>query len=224
MNCAPLTHAPTSRGASPLRSAPLLSDARILIIHGSIGPAKGLLETVAALERLPSDCKLVLLGSGLLGDQLMARSHTSALRGRLFIRPHVAQTELLAWLSGADVAVIAFQPSSLNQQYATPNRLFESLAAGIPVVVSDFPEMRRIVAENDVGAVCDPTDPVSIANAVGQLLAGSASAREERRVRCRQAVETAYNWERQVEGLLAIYRRLGPARLPDLGRDCGGLE
>ena len=214
MNCPPLTLAATSRSASPLRSEPLLSDARILIIHGSLEPDKGLLESAAALESLPADCKLVLFGVGSLSDHLLALSRTAGFRGRLVIRPLVAQTELLTWLSGADVAVIAFRPDSLNRYYSTPNRLFESLAAGVPVVVSDFPEMRRLVEENDVGAVCDPTDPTSIAGAVEQLLDEPTSARAARRARCRQAVEDTFNWERQVQGLLDIYRRLGDAAAP----------
>ena len=214
MNCPPLALAPTSREASPLRSLPSLGDARVLVIHGSLTPGKGLLESAAAVERLPADCKLVLLGFGSLRDRLLALSLTDPLRGRLFVQPPVPQSELLAWLSGADVAVIAFTPDSLNQHYATPNRLFESLAAGIPVVVSDFPEMRRVVEEHGVGAVCDPTDPGSIAAAVGALLGELASARGERRARCRQAVEDTFNWERQVQNLLAIYRRLGDAASP----------
>lgn len=214
MNCPPLTLAPTSRDASPLRSLPSVGDARALVIHGSFSPGKGLLEATAALTRLPTDCKLVLLGGGSLGDQLEALSRTDAFRGRLIIHPAVPQSELLAWLSGADVAVVAFTPDSLNQHYATPNRLFESLAAGVPVVVSDFPEMRRIVEEYDVGAVCDPTDPGSIASAVERLLGEPASARVERRARCRQAVEDTFNWERQVQSILAIYRRLGQAATP----------
>ena len=214
MNCPPLALARTSREASPLRSLPSLGGARVLVIHGSLTPGKGLLESAAAVERLPADCKLVLLGFGSLRDRLLALSLTDPLRGRLLVQPPVPQSELLAWLSGADVAVIAFTPDSLNQLYATPNRLFESLAAGIPVVVSDFPEMRRVVEEHGVGAVCDPTDPGSIAAAVGALLDESASARAERRARCRQAVEDTFNWERQVQNLLVIYRRLGDAASP----------
>lgn len=214
MNCPPLALAPTSRDASPLRSLPSLDGARILVIHGSLTPGKGLLESAAAVEHLPADCKLVMLGMGSLRDRLLAVALSDPLRGRLVVHPPVPQSELLGWLSGADVAVIAFTPDSLNQRYATPNRLFESLAAGIPVVVSDFPEMRRVVEEHGVGAVCDPTDPASIAAAVGALLSEPASERAARRARCRQAVEGTFNWERQVQGLLTIYRRLGDAASP----------
>jgi glycosyltransferase involved in cell wall biosynthesis len=212
MNCPPLTLAPTSLEASPLRSEALLPvGGPVLVIHGSLTPGKGLMEAAAALRFLPPDCRLVLLGMGSLRDQLMLLSRTEGFRGRLVIHPPVPQSELLAWLSGADVGVIAFTPDSLNQHYATPNRLFESLAAGVPVVVSDFPEMRRVVEDYGVGAICDPTDPRSIAEAVAGLLDESASARDERRARCRLAVEETFNWENQVRGLLAIYRGLGSA-------------
>jgi glycosyltransferase involved in cell wall biosynthesis len=54
------------------------------------------------------------------------------------------------------------QPAGMNEVLSTPNKLFESIAAGVPVVTSDFPERRAIVlnpALGPLGAVCDPTDP-----------------------------------------------------------------
>jgi glycosyltransferase involved in cell wall biosynthesis len=208
MNCPPLTLKPATRATSPLRSAMPLGSARVLVIHGTLSRGKGLLEAATALALLPDDCKLLVLGRGPLADRLHELSQSVELRGRLIIHPPVSQGELLAWLSGADVAVIAFTPDSLNQRYATPNRLFESLGAGVPVVVSDFPELRRIVEENDLGVVCDPTDPTSIADAARRLLDEPSSAREGRRIRCRKAVEATYNWEHQAKGLVGIYTRL----------------
>lgn len=208
MNCPPLALKPSTYAASPLRSTLSIDGARVLVIHGTLSPGKGLLEAVDALALLPPDCKLVILGAGPLAGRLDELARSEPLGGRLLIHPPVPQAELLPWLSGADVAIIAFTPDSLNQRYATPNRLFESLAAGVPVVVSDFPELRRIVEEVDAGAVCDPTKPSAIADAVRHLLEESSSVRAERRERCIKAVETNYNWEHQAQGLLGIYARL----------------
>ncbi len=59
--------------------------------------------------------------------------------------------ELLGWVAGADVDAMALQHSSLNHWLCTPNKLWESLAAGVPVVVSDFPVMRKIVLSGPSG-------------------------------------------------------------------------
>ncbi len=76
-------------------------------------------------------------------------------------------------MASADVAVMPIQPSTLNHRLSTPNKLFEALAAGVPVVVSDFAEMREIVLGNPdgpLGAVCRPTDVSDVARAIREVV------------------------------------------------------
>jgi len=75
----------------------------------------------------------------------------------------------------------------------------------VPVVASDFPDLRSIVLENDVGLLCKPADPASIAGAVRQLLNEPAPQRLARRQRCRQLATSTYCWERESETLLRLY-------------------
>ena len=80
---------------------------------------------------------------------------------------------LPAWVASADVGVMPIQASTLNHRLSSPNKLFELIATGLPVVVSDFVEMRRIVLDDPdgpLGAVCDPADPASIAAAIRSIL------------------------------------------------------
>jgi glycosyltransferase involved in cell wall biosynthesis len=207
MNCPPSEIAHIAEGASPLRGL-VAGHGPIIVIHGSLTYGKGLFEAVDALRALPADRSLVILGRGSLSDPLQRLAESEDLRGRLHLHEMVPQAELIRWLSGADVALITFTPGTLNQRYATPNRLFESLAAGVAVVVSDFPEMRQITLTHDVGLVCDPTDPASIAGAIEQLLGEDAVARAARRDRARTAFEDTYNWERQERVLIEGYRSL----------------
>ncbi len=109
--------------------------------------------------------------------------------------------------------MIALERSTLNHWLCTPNKLWESLTAGTPVVVSDFPVMRRIVMDDPAGAlgtVCDPVDPASIA-------AGDPGrhARHRRRpaptwrARCREAAADRWNWETESARLVELYATLG---------------
>jgi glycosyltransferase involved in cell wall biosynthesis len=206
MNCPPARIAEIGHRPSPLRAA-VGWDGPIVVIHGSLSPGKGLMEAVEAIRRLPR-CALVMLGRGPLGPALRDIAESEELRGRFFVMDWVSQDELIGWLAGADLALITFTPGTLNQRYATPNRLFESFAAGLPVVVSDFPELRRIVEADDLGVVCDPTDTDSIVAAVERLIGEAQDAREARRHRARSAFERIYNWERQERGLVEGYRGL----------------
>jgi glycosyltransferase involved in cell wall biosynthesis len=103
------------------------------------------------------------------------------------------------------------QPHTLNERYSTPNKLFESLAVGTPVVSSDFPERRRIVIDDPdgpLGAVCDPTRPEAIARALHEILSLSPDAMADLRGRCRRAAHERYNWELESAELLGLYARL----------------
>jgi glycosyltransferase involved in cell wall biosynthesis len=119
----------------------------------------------------------------------------------------VAPEDLLDWIACADVAAMPIQPSSLNHRLTTPNKLFEAMAAGVPVVVSDLPGMAAIVRETGCGLVVNPVDPAAIARALRQILDGPAE-RDTMGSRGLQAAHAKYNWEIQVASLLDEYSRL----------------
>ena len=83
--------------------------------------------------------------------------------------PAVPPAELLDWVASADIVAMPIQPSTLNHRLTTPNKLFEAMAVGVPVVASDLPGMAPIVAETGCGVVCDPTDPAAIADAIRSI-------------------------------------------------------
>ena len=100
------------------------------------------------------------------------------------------------------------QPSTLNHRLTTPNKLFEAMAAGVPVVASDLPGMAGIVRETGCGVLCDPTSPAAIAAAIRSILEAPEDERAAYRERALAAAHGTYSWEAQVEILLAEYGRL----------------
>jgi hypothetical protein len=99
-----------------------------------------------------------------------------------------------------------------------PTKMFEYMAEGLPVVASDFPVWRAILAEADAGVVVDPEDGAAAAEAVSRLLADPAAAAAMGE-RGRRAVHTTYSWETEARTLLALYADLiPPERRPDVGR------
>jgi glycosyltransferase involved in cell wall biosynthesis len=92
--------------------------------------------------------------------------------------------------------------------FATPNKLWEGLAAGVPVIVSDFPVMRRIVMDDPVGplgATCDPTDPRSIAGAIRAIVERQPDERAALRARCLRVAHERWNWENESARLVDLY-------------------
>src|SRR5438128_690851 len=70
---------------------------------------------------------------------------------RIHVLPAVAPADLHDWVASADVVAMPIQPSTLNHRLTTPNKLFEAMAAGVPVVASDLPGMATIVTETGCG-------------------------------------------------------------------------
>lgn len=193
-----------------LRAALGLADRRILLYHGAVSEGRGIEVVLEALDHLPSSVVFVVLGDGALVPWLREQQRRPELVDRLFLHAAVPLTELLSWIVDADLGLSLIAPTELNFVLSTPNKLFECITAGVPVLASDFPEMRRIVIGEGIGDICDPTDPRRISEAIGRLLA-APDRLAEMRERARVAARTTYNWDAQAASMVDLYRRvLGP--------------
>ena len=186
----------------------LPAETPIVLYQGGFSPGRGIPELIDAMAEVPG-VHLVLLGYGRLEEVLRGRvAARPDLAGRVSLLPAVAPGELLDWVASADVVAIPIQGETLNHRLATPNKLFEALAAGVPVVASDLPGMAPIVRELDAGVLIDPTRPASIAAGIRALLDPPPDARAATRSRIRAAAAERYDWPSQFDRLLAEYARL----------------
>lgn len=214
-NCPP-RWTPESGGPDRLRAAAgvKLSD-QVVLYHGLLARDRGIEQLAEAmLEPGLESAHLVLLGYGPLEPALRDLASEPRFGGRLHLVPAVPADDLLRWIATADVNAIPLQPSTINHVLCTPNKLFESIAAGVPVVVSDFPVMRGIVMADPagpLGATCDPADPASIGEAIRSLLAAPEAERATLRARCLVAAHARWNWETESQALLTVYEGLVPA-------------
>lgn len=174
---------------------------------GHVSPIRGLTEVMTALHQLPPalGARLVIVGEfhppGLL-DQM--RSH-----------PGAGRTDFLGWqdrhrvatiLAEARVGVVLFPPNP-NHIEAQPNKLFEYMSAGLPIVASDFPLWRQQIEDARCGLVVDPLDPAKISDALRWLLEHPREAGEMGE-RGRAAARTLYTWDSQFRKLLELYGRI----------------
>ena len=178
---------------------------RVVLYQGGFSRERGIEQLVEAIPAIP-DAVLVLLGYGVLEEQLRAIARASG--GRVHVLPAVEPAALLAWVASADVVAMPIQPSTLNHRLTTPNKLFEAMAAGVPVVASDLPGMAPIVRATGCGAVCDPTDPAALAGTIRAILDAPPEERAAYRRRALAAAHGTYSWEAQVERLFEEYGRL----------------
>ena len=208
MNCSPAPTGDPARGRRFHDRLDLPPPTRIVLYQGGFSRQRGIEQLIDALPALDVDVALVLLGYGALKGELEAAAARPELAGRLFVLPAVPPTELVAWVGSAQVVAMPIQPSTLNHRLTTPNKLFEAMSAGVPVVASDLPGMAGIVRGTGCGVLCDPTNPASIAAAIRSILDAPDADRAAYCERALTAVRDRYNWGAQMAILLAEYGRL----------------
>ena len=208
LNAQPRWQPPDPPGDLIRAATGIPAERRIVLFLGRLGRERGLevaAEAVLALD----DAALVLLGFGAWADRLRERDREPRFAGRHFTLPAVHPDDVPAWTASADATIIAVPANSLNQRLSTPNKFWESLTAGTPMVVGrDLEVMRSIVEQERIGAVADPLDPVDVAAALRSILDAPADERAAMRARARRAADERYSWEAAVEPYLALVGRL----------------
>jgi glycosyltransferase involved in cell wall biosynthesis len=178
---------------------------RIALYHGNLTTRRGL-ETLVQSAQYLDDVAVVLLGSGPLSGTLPELARSIGVEERVFVHPTVLQSVLPRYVASADIAVVPIQSFVPNYHYSLPNKLFESMMAGLPVAASHLPEIRRIVEQEQVGAIFDPDDPVDLARAINEVLSSPDYALMAQRAVV--AARERHHWGLEVQRLLAIYDRL----------------
>lgn len=179
---------------------------KILIYQGVLAPGRGLEEAVRSLEQL-EDCALLIVGGGPLLDDLRLLSQDLRVSDRVIFRDSVSFKKLLAYTAAADAGMVLTQDSCRSDFFAAPKKFYEYLMLGVPVVASDFPELREMVSKYSVGTlVDDPSDPRSIARAVRVMFADGDRYGQMKK-NARKAALDRLNWDVEKKGLLVAFDR-----------------
>jgi glycosyltransferase involved in cell wall biosynthesis len=184
---------------------------RIVLYQGWMSAERGIDRLVRAARHFPAHIRLVLIGYGAYESALREISAEQGTDdGRVIFFGRVASEDLAPLTCSADLGVIPYHGVDLNNYYCSPNKLFEFLAAGVPFVCNDLPYLRTVLDTYGCGLVTDLTKPDVAAQAILALLDDAESLS-----RLKHAARTAarsLNWEIEGQKLLALYRRVGPAR------------
>ncbi len=122
----------------------------------------------------------------------------------------IPHEQVLREYDEADLGVVPFLPGGHHDVFSLPNKLFEYMSSGLPIVASNFRHWDEILAASRAGVTVDPTDPKEIARAVALLL-----EQDDRREEMSRAARTSsqnYIWEGEVERLVGLYDLIGQER------------
>jgi glycosyltransferase involved in cell wall biosynthesis len=148
----------------------LPADKKIIVLQGAgINVDRGAEEAVQAMQYL-DDYLLLIIGSGDVIDRLKSMVSKLSLEPRVRILGRMPYDEMMKYTACADLGLSLDKDTSLNYRYSLPNKLFDYIQAGTPVLVSDLPELAKVVAENGVGELLKNHAPKTIAKQVESML------------------------------------------------------
>jgi glycosyltransferase involved in cell wall biosynthesis len=182
-------------------------DLRVVLYQGGLLSDRGIeqgMEAILHVER----AVFVIMGVGKPTRDIEAMAASDRMQGHVRFLDPVPPDQLLDWTASADVMLMAIQPTSVNHRFTTPQKLWEAIAAGIPVVATDLPGMAEIVRDVGCGALVDATDPADIARGIRSIVDAPADVRRAMRERTWRAGQERFNWEREADTLLDLYREL----------------
>ncbi len=130
------------------------SGEKVLLYAGKVNVGRGVDWAIDALELLPG-CRLVVAGDGDLLEAMKAYAAEKAWADRVVFTGRLMPEEMAALEAKADVGLVMLEDKGLSYHYALPNRVGAFVQAGVPMVVSDLPEMARVVRTYGVGEVID---------------------------------------------------------------------
>jgi len=174
---------------------------------GGIGLSRGCLEMARAVASLPATIPVELAMGGWFAPPSFEAEIRSAIPAeRLALLGTLDRDGVQQLLSSSRVGLILDHPTPAYLR-SFPVKMFEYMAAGVPIVASDFPLWKEIIGEAGCGLLADPRDPEQIADAIQTLLSDPVAARAMGQ-RGREAVVERFNWVPEAAALVALYAKL----------------
>lgn len=171
---------------------------------GVISKIRGIQELISALE-FTNNIKLNLVGSFYEKDLEKTIQHCKG-SSKVKKLGHLDRDQVKKVLAKSKVGIVNFLPEP-NHINAQPNKMFEYMSAGLPIITSDFPLWREIVENDNCGICVDPTNPKALSDAINYLFKNQHEA-EQMGKNGLKAVKQKYNWYTEIKKLIKLYKNI----------------
>ena len=179
-------------------------DKHLLVLQGSgINIQRGAEELVEAMTQL-DDCFLMIIGGGDVLPILNQMVEELHIIDRVRFFPRMPYRQMMAYTQLAELGFCLDKDTNLNYRYSLPNKLFDFIQAGVPIVASHLTEIEKIVRQYNLGLFIESHEPRTIATTIREALSD-----EGRRMQWKQNLSVAAQdlcWENEEQKLLEIYR------------------
>jgi len=177
----------------------------IVIMQGAgINIQRGSEEAIEAIQYVP-EAILLIIGSGDVINELKKQAEQPSLKGKVIFLPKMPYTEMMQYTRLASIGLTLDKDTNINYRFSLPNKLFDYIHAGIPVLASRLPEITRIVEGYNIGLIAKSHNPKEIAAKINRML----NDKESRKVWKENLVKASesLNWENEEKVLKVIYQK-----------------
>ena len=199
-------------GFDPLRPTNLIKETlglpkttKVVLFQGWYHRSRGLEDLVKSMCYTSNDIHLVFLGYG-EEDVVLALRKELEIENRVHILPKVPWDELINWTSSADCGIIPYQKTDLNNYLCSPNKLFEFIMAGLPILCNDFPFLDQVVKGEGFGITGPLTDEHEFAALINNLFEDDGSKCDQFR-RSMYEKYDKFDWASQEPVLLEVFEK-----------------
>ncbi len=175
----------------------------IILLQGAgINIDRGVEELVEAMQYM-ENILLLIIGDGDVINDLKNLTEKLKIQHKVEFIKRIPYQELIHYTANADLGLSLDKDTNLNYRYSLPNKLFDYINAGIPVLVSDLPEVKRIVTEYNVGEILFSHKPEDIAEKIRNMLKNKDKIAEYKTNT--QKASLVLCWENEEKELLKVY-------------------
>lgn len=189
----------------------------LVIYVGGLSEERGILDAIKAVHRASAEqrrIKLLLIGSFMSKDfeeTCVQYVGLNELQDNVEFLGYMPHDDVPKYIKASDVGIALFHPTKRFMKTSYPIKLFEYMICGKPVIVSDFPAMKKVVDDAKCGIFVDPTNIDEISRTV-LYAAGHPEELEAMGNRGKQAIKEKYNWLSMEKVLLDVYQKICPIR------------
>jgi len=178
---------------------------KILLYQGAVNVGRGIEWTIDAMPYL-NNAIFCVAGDGDILPQLQRYVADRQLNDKVVFLGRIPFEELHAYTVAADLGISLLEDKGLNYYYSLPNRIFDFMHAQVPIIATDFPEIRSVVAGSGTGVLTNDHEPEALAHAIQAALTEWENKPDKSAIfdeACKQ-----YNWEAEEKKLLKIFETL----------------
>lgn len=179
---------------------------KIILYLGETAEWRGAEQIIQTASYLPENFQIIFLGANKRLPMLKKMIKTFQVEHKVIFLPKIPADQIKAATKNVTLALVLTQNAAQDDYYSLPNKIFQYIAAEIPILGSNFPEFCQIILGNQIGEVVDPAQPKLIAQKIKAMVKPTKQAFYRRHLK--NLAQKKYNWTIESKKLINFYQEL----------------